>query len=100
MTLSIGNMFAVLLGLFGVPLALLWSGRRLRRRSERYRHIFWGALLGHCVAGVIALVAAMVPPEAWSAAETVRGLAGIWGLVALPVVGAMVGAARRSDGGR
>lgn len=83
----------VLLGLFAVPLALLWSGHQLRRRAPRVQAAFWGAVLGHCVAAVLAVTWAMIPPEAFTPEETLRGAAG-WSLLVLPVLGAAVGALR------
>lgn len=81
-----------LIGLFVVPCLLLWYGHRLRKRSPRGRTMFWGAVLGHCVAGVLAVVLGMIPPEAWTADEPVRGFAGLWSLAVLPVAGALIGA--------
>jgi hypothetical protein len=83
-----------LLGLFVVPLLLLYWGHRLRRRTPRARAAFWGAIAGHCLAATIAVTWAMIPPEAWSADETLRGFFGLWGLLLLPVAGALAGALR------
>lgn len=77
-----------LLGLFGVPITLLAIGHRLRRRSQRVRAIFWGAVAGHLVAAVLTVVWGMVPPEAWTSADTGRGFAGLWSLLVFPVAGA------------
>ena len=87
------GLIAFLVGLFGVPLVLLRGGHRLRRRSPRAQSMFWGAIVGHCVAGVLAIVFGMIPPEAWTADERLRGFAGLWSLLALPLGGALVGAA-------
>lgn len=87
------GLVALLLGLFGVPAVLLWYGYRFRRRSPRGRAAFWGAVVGHCVAGVLAVVLGMIPPEAWTHDEQVRGFFGLWGLLVLPVLGALVGVA-------
>lgn len=94
--MSIGFV-ALVLGLFGVPIALLVYGHKLRRRTPRERGAFWGALVGHCVAATLAIVMGMLPPEAWTPEETVRGLAGLWGLLLLPIAGAVVGAARSAN---
>ncbi len=51
--MSMGTV-AFLLGLFGVPLALLVAAHKLRRRSDRAQRAFWGAAIGHCVAAVLA----------------------------------------------
>jgi hypothetical protein len=91
MTLSALNMLVLLTGLFLVPAALLWRGHRLRRQSLRARRAFWGAVTGHCVAATIAVIIAMIPPEAWTADEKLRGLLGIWSLLLLPGLGWALG---------
>lgn len=86
------HFIAFLLGIFGVPLVLLAIGHRLRRRSPRTRAIFWGAVVGHIAAGIVAVTWGMIPPDAWEPSETARGFAGLWSLLAFPVVGATFGA--------
>ncbi|HEX7120871.1 MAG TPA: hypothetical protein VF178_00785 [Gemmatimonadaceae bacterium] len=86
------HIVAFLLGLFVVPLVLLWYGHRLRRRSPRGRAAFWGAVVGHCTAGVLAVSLGMVPPEAWTPEETWRGFVGLWSLLVFPVTGGVIGA--------
>lgn len=85
---------AMLLGLFGVPVALLWAGHRLRRRSARWRSAFWGALLAHLGVAPVVLWVSMVPPAEWSAADGWRGAAGLWAMLVVPVIGGIVGLAR------
>ena len=85
-------MVVFLLGLFGVPIALLLGGHRLRRRSPRAHAIFWGAVIGHCVAGILAVVWGMIPPEAWTPEDKARGFVGLWSLLLFPVIGALVAA--------
>jgi hypothetical protein len=82
------DFIAFLLGLFGIPLALLAMGHRFRRRSRRVRAMFWGARAGHIVAAVLAVGWGMIPPEAWEPTETARGFAGLWSLLIFPVAGA------------
>jgi hypothetical protein len=94
------NFIAFILGLFGVPLALLAIGHRLRRRSPRMRAIFWGAIVGHCVAAVLAVVWGMIPPDAWEPSETARGFAGLWSLLVFPVAGALLFALGKRGGSR
>lgn len=81
---------ALLIGLFGVPIALLVFGNRIRRASRRRHRFFWGAVLGHCVASLLALGASLVPPSGWTSTDTVRAVLGVWTLIALPVIGALV----------
>ena len=83
-----------LVGLFGVPLALLAYGHRLRRRNPRGRSAFWGAVLGHVVALVLAVVLGMIPPEAWASEETFRGFIGLWSFLVFPALGAVAGMLR------
>jgi hypothetical protein len=90
------HQIALLLGVFGVPLALLLAGRRLRRASIRRQSAFWGAMIGHIVACIVALTASLIPPIGWLSTDTVRGAAGVWALLALPLLGAMLGAFTRS----
>jgi hypothetical protein len=79
-------------GLLGVPILLLTAGRRLRHQGPAFRGAFWGAVIGHCTAALLALAAGMVPPEAWRATDTLRGFAGLWSLASFPLAGAIVGA--------
>ena len=83
---------AMLAGLFAVPAALLWAGHRLRRRPARWRAAFWGALAGHVLAALAALVAAMLPPAEWAPDDRWRGLLGFWTLLVAPILGAALGA--------
>jgi hypothetical protein len=87
----------MLLGVFGVPAALLVAGRKLRLRSARWHRAFWGAVTGHLVALAVGTTMAMIPPEAWAPTDTWRGLLGLWSFALLPLVGALVGS---SVGGR
>lgn len=82
----------MLIGLFGVPAALLWLGHRLRRRTARQRAIFWWTLGGYIVAILVATIAAFWPPRHWSEADLLRGLAGFASLLLLPLLGAVIGA--------
>ena len=79
-----------LIGLYVMPIVLLAWGHRIRRLSPGMRRAFWGAITGHCIAGVLAVTLGMIPPEAWTAEEPIRGFFGLWALLALPVTGAAV----------
>lgn len=92
----------LMLGLFGVPAALLWLGHRLRRRTERQRTVFWWALAGHILAIPVATVAAFWPPAHWGEADLGRGFAGFAALLVFPLIGAaagMVSAGKDAGGG-
>jgi hypothetical protein len=86
------NFVVLILGLFGIPIALLAYGHRLRKRGSRGQNAFWGAIIGHCVAGTIAVIIGMMPPEQWTAEETTRGFFGMWSLLLLPAAGALIAA--------
>jgi hypothetical protein len=83
---------AFIVGLYVLPLVLLWWGHRFKRLPARSRRAFWGAVIGHCVAGTIALTAGMVLPEEWDAQERLRGFAGLWSLLIFPLAGAAASA--------
>jgi hypothetical protein len=85
---------AMLLGIFGVPIVLLWAGHKLRRRSRVWYNVWWGAIAGHLTALVIGVIAAMTPPQEWAAGDRLRGLFGLWSFLLFPVAGALVGWAK------
>ena len=82
---------AFLLGLFIVPVALLYLGHRLRRKPKRVRAVFWGALIGHTAGAGFATWYSMVPPEEWTSADTVRGFFGFYAMLAFALIGAALG---------
>ena len=92
---------AMLAGVFGVPLALLWLGHRVRRRPPTWRGAFWGGLIAHVLIAPVAMIAAMSPAAQWEPTDTVRGALGFWSLLLAPLLGAIigsrVGARSRSD---
>ena len=91
---------ALLLGIFGVPVVLLWAGHRMRRRSARWHAAFWGGIAGHLIALVVGSMAAMTPAEQWAPADVWRGALGLWSFLLLPAVGAAIGVARAGRPGR
>ena len=92
------HQIALLLGLFAVPTVALAIGHRLARRGPLARHVFWGLVAGHTVAALAASIVAMTEPEFWGAADRWRGIVGYWGMLVLPVAGAMIGAGRGGKG--
>ena len=82
---------AMLAGLFIVPVALLYLGHRLRRRSRRARAIFWGALIGHTLGALFATWYSMIPPEVWTSSDTTRGFFGFYGMLVMSIVGGLIG---------
>ena len=85
------GLFAMLLGLFVVPVLLLWLGHRLRRRSTRARATFWGALFGHTTGALFATVYSMIPPEQWRPEDTTRGFFGLYAMLLFAMIGALAG---------
>src|SRR5687768_10214915 len=85
------HILAFIVGLFLVPLALLMVAHKLRRRSQRVRAAFWGAVAGHIIALVLATAWGMIPPETLTPQETARGAASLWSLLVLPLAGALAG---------
>ena len=81
-----------LIGVYVVPVALLAWGHKIRRLSHRSRRAFWGAIIGHCIAGTIAIIWGMIPPESWTAEETARGFFGLWAMLLFPIAGGFGGA--------
>ena len=89
---------ALLIGLLVVPMLLLWLGHRLRDRSAIQRGAFWGGVIGHSAALIIALIALHYPPVMLTGG--VRSAVALWALVACGAAGAAAGALRMSLLGR
>lgn len=85
--------WALLVGLFVVPALLLAIGHRLRRRPPLWRRVFWGGVIGHSIAILVMLTAAMYPPVLWEGGFRPRDAAVHWSLVLGGVVGGAIGAA-------
>ena len=92
------HILAFIVGLFLVPLALLMVAHKLRRRSPRTRAAFWGAVLGHVLAAVLATTWGMIPAETLTPQETGRGAAALWSLLAFPLVGGAIGWIKAQSG--
>jgi hypothetical protein len=86
MTIHLG---ALLFGLFALPLVALALGHRLMRRPPAQRAVFRGLVIGHTLAALVAMVAAMYEPVRWDAADQLRGVLGYW----LMPIGGLTGAA-------
>lgn len=83
---------AFLVGLLVVPALLLWLGHRLRDRSATQRGAFWGGVIGHTAAILVAVTLLHYPPVMW----TGHPRAGIvmWVMLVGAALGAAVGALR------
>lgn len=87
----------LVLGLFGVPLALLIAGHRIKRSTPRKQFVFWGGVWGHLLALALAMYASLSPPIGWLSSDLTRGALGVWSLVLLPLAGALLGAVRSPE---
>lgn len=91
------SMMALLAGLFVVPVALLWMGHRLRRRSAGWRGAFWGAVAGHALGMLVTVMALHYPPIPWddggSRSALVHGAMLLGGILG-GAIGWMMGARR------
>ena len=87
---------ALLAGLFLAPALLLWLGHRLRSRPPLGRRVFWGAAVGHTLAVLLTVAAAMYPPVAWEGGAWARGFAVHWSML----LGAVLGGAAAALAGR
>jgi hypothetical protein len=83
---------ALLLGFFVVPTALLALGHRLRERSPLQRGAFWGGVIGHTLALVVALVALHWPPVVWT--DGARVFVVFWVALLGGIAGGLIGALR------
>ena len=82
---------AFLTGLLIVPGVLLWLGHRLRDRSPAQRGAFWGGVIGHTTAIIIAMTLLHYPPQMWTGA---RSAVAMWVMLLGGVFGALLGALR------
>jgi hypothetical protein len=76
---------ALLLGMFGIPLAALWLGHRFRRLSPARRRVFWGLVCGYGIALIIVALALFIDPVYWGDPATLRGAITHWGLLLIPL---------------
>jgi hypothetical protein len=83
---------AMLLGLFAVPAFLLWAGHHWRHTTPRIRGAFWGGLIAHTAAALLATAAGVFWPREWDPGDTWRGFFGFWSMLVLFVIGAAIGA--------
>jgi uncharacterized membrane protein YkvI len=83
---------AFLVGLLIVPALLLWLGHRLRDRSPLQRGAFWGGVVGHTVAIIVAVTLLHYPPVMWTG--DVRAAVAMWVMLLAAAVGAAAGALR------
>ena len=83
---------AMLLGLFAVPLFLLWAGHHWRYTGPRMRGAFWGGIIAHTIAALLATLAGVLWPMEWDGGDRWRGFFGFWSMLVLFVIGAVIGA--------
>jgi hypothetical protein len=85
------SLFALLLGLFGVPAMLMILGHRLRGRSESHKRRFWGGVVGYTVGILVAVFAMMLPPVWWTEGTSLRPLLVHWAMLGGGVLGVLTG---------
>jgi hypothetical protein len=83
---------ALLVGFFVVPTALLALGHRLRERTALQRGAFWGGVMGHTAAVIVALVAMHWPPVVWTGGARVFVV--FWVALIGAIGGGLIGALR------
>jgi peptidoglycan/LPS O-acetylase OafA/YrhL len=81
---------AFLIGLFAVPALLLALGHRLRGRTPAQRRAFWGGVIGHTAAMLVAVVALHYPPTLWS--DGARSVLALWAMLLGGAAGGVLGA--------
>ena len=80
---------ALLVGLFGVPLLLLYVAHGIRTLGETAKLRFWGGVIGHVAGITFALLSMMVPPVLWS--DAVRAAAVHWAMTVGFGIGVIAG---------
>ncbi len=83
---------AMLLGLFAVPAFLLWAGHHWRYTGPRMRGAFWGGIIAHTIAALLATLAGVLWPMEWDGSDQWRGFFGFWSMLLLSLIGAVIGA--------
>jgi hypothetical protein len=83
---------AMLLGLFAAPVFLLWAGHHWRHTGRRLRGAFWGGIIAHTIAALLATAAGVLWPMEWDGADRWRGFFGFWSMLVLFIIGAVIGA--------
>lgn len=87
---------AFLIGGLIVPALLLWLGHRLRDRSAVQRGAFWGGVIGHSGAILVALAVLHYPPVMWTG--ELRAAIAMWVMLLGAAAGAGAGALRGRSG--
>jgi len=86
-----GARVAFAIGLFVVPVILLWLGRGLRKRSARVRSAFWGSVTGYFVGVLVICIVTVIPPIHWDGVWW-RDVAVHWSMVLGALIGFAAGA--------
>ena len=84
---------ALLVGLLLTPALLLWLGHGFRDLPRRWKHGFWGGVIGEMIGVALVATILVFPPVQWQAGGW-RDAALHWSLVVLPLLGLMAGAVR------
>lgn len=89
----------VLLGLVGVPVALLWTGQHFRGYPPKALGAWRGGLVGYLLSCTVVAVVLLVPPFTWPPSVPWVRLLLVGGLLVGPILGAAAGAWRGADRG-
>jgi len=96
------SLLVFLFGLFAVPLGMLLSCHRFKRRTRRQRRMLWGMVAGYGVSLLVVLLVSLVPPVMWMPATGLRSFLVHWSLALLPALGVLIAFVTnpRADGGQ
>ena len=81
---------ALLFGLFGAPLVLLYLGHRLRDHGPRAKRRFWGGVIGYIAGMLLSMIAMLGPPVFWAGAGLARDIAIHWSMLSGLLLGLII----------
>ncbi len=96
--MSVPVAVVVLLGLVGVPVALLWTGRHFRGFTPRALSAWRGGLVGYLVSCTGVAGVLLAPPFTWPPSSTLVRLLLAAGLLVGPILGAAAGSRLGGEG--
>jgi len=85
------SLFALLLGLFGTPAALMILGHRLRGRTLNHKRRFWGGVYGYFLGILLSVSAMLFPPVAWAQEPSIRLFLAHWAMLLGGLIGILTG---------
>ena len=82
---------ALLLGMFCLPVFLMFLGHRLRGRSSTHKRRFWGGVVGYVFGMGVAISAMILPPVWWVDGGALRPFLVHWAMVLGGLLGVITG---------